>query len=180
MHSAQKAATILVLLILFIDQVHHGSALPRQRRRCTVVPCKGTSRSYWGSCSASTRGRQGSKTRSRSKMTYLCGTNTCPRNLQESRLCNFTTRKAVECQPWSEWGDCKKTSCQLSGIQTTTGKKTVFFCLLQTERCTKSQLPCFNGGKFKPNITGCVYVRRLRKVCCKMSPHLQGVYEWFP
>ncbi|XP_015765493.1 PREDICTED: spondin-1-like [Acropora digitifera] len=351
---AQKAAAILVLLILVIDQVHHCSAWRRRRRRCTTVHCSVTtwsdwtscsastcgrqgsqsrSRSittnpscggdacpnlresrlcygsrpqncqlsswsyWWSSCSASTCGREGSQTRSRSIITHAsCGGNTCPSNLRESRLCygsraencqlsswsewsaclatrcgssaiqtrirhrittekcggwctttfrksrwcfrrpvncklsswsewntcngtvctagngtevsfrhkiiketcggtcpstfktrscfNFINRTAVECQvsPWSEWGDCKRTSCQLEGIQTKTRNKTVKeecqgtckYALHQTKLCTQSQLPCFNGGKYKPNITGCACVHGYYGVCCEKSPYFQG------
>ncbi|XP_074624281.1 spondin-1-like [Acropora palmata] len=357
MHSAKKAAAILVLLILFIDQVHHCSAFIRRRRRhrCPVVNCSVTSWSHWSSCSASTCGQQGSQSRSRSITTHpscggttcpsnlqesrlchgsraehcqvsswsywsscststcgsqgsqtrsrsitsypSCGGNTCPSNLHESRLCygsrvencqlsswsewsacpaiqcgssamqtstrhriitekcggwctstfrktrmclrppvncklsswsewstcngtvctagrgtqfsfrnktmkeacggtctstflktrNCTksiTRKAVECQlsPWSEWGDCKRTSCQLTGIQTSTRHKTVKeecpgtckYSLHQSKLCTQSQLPCFNGGMYKPNITGCVCIQGYSGLCCENSP--QGLY----
>ena len=266
--------------------------------------CQVSSWSYWNSCSASTCGRQGSQTRSRSITSYpSCGGNTCPSNLHESRLCygsrvencqlsswsewsacpaiqcgssamqtstrhrittekcggwcttifrktqkcvrgpancelsswsewstcngtvctaghgtqvsfrnktiketcggtctstlrktrNCTksiTRKAVECQlsPWSEWGDCKRTSCQLSGIQTRTRKKTVKeecqgtckYALHQTKLCTKSQLPCFNEGTNKPNITGCVCKQGYSEGCCgKNSQVSDGLYERF-
>ena len=189
MHSAQKAATILVLLILFIDQVHHGSARSRRRRICTVVHCSVTSWTSWRSCSASTCGRRGLQTRSRYIIANAsCGAITCPRNLQGSRLCNYITLKGVERQPWSKWGHYKRTPCPFSGIQTRTRKKTVKdgcqgtckYVLLLTEPCPQSQLSCFKGGKYKSNITGCVCVQGYSQVCCEKSPHLQGVYEWFP
>ena len=354
MHSAQKAAAILVLLILFIDQVHHCSAFFRLRRRrrrsCPVVDCSVTSWSHWSSCSASTCGRQGSQSRSRSITTHpscggnscpsnlqesrlcygsraencqvsswsywnscsastcgrqgsqtrsrsitsypSCGGNTCPSNLQESRLCygsrvencqlsswsewsacpaircgssamqtstrhrittemcggwctstfrktrmcfrgpvncelsswsewntcngtvctaghgtqvsfrhkaiketcggactstflktrscfNSINRTAVECQvsPWSEWSDCERTSCQLAGYKARTRHKTVKeecqgtckYAFHEKNLCIQSQLPCFNGGTYKPNITGCVCMQGYSGVCCQQS-----------
>ena len=285
-----------------------GNACPsnlQESRRCygsRPENCQLSSWSYWSSCSASTCGREGSQTRSRSITTSpSCGGNACPSNLQESRLCygsraencqlsswsewsacpaircgssamqtsarhriitekcggwctstfrktrmcvrapvncklsswsgwstcngtvctaghgtqvsfrnktikeacggtctsillrkqscsNFFSRKAVECQlsPWSEWSDCTRTSCQLSGIQTSTRNKTVKeecqgtckYALHQTKLCTESQLPCFNGGKNKPNITGCVCMQGYSGVCCEQSSKSSdGLYE---
>ena len=291
-------AAILVLFFILVIDIHHGSAF------LFPVNCSVTSWSYWSSCNASTCGRRGSQTRSRSITTHpLSGGNTCPSNLRESRLCygsrrencklsswsqwstcsaircgssamqtsirhkittekcggwctstfrktrmcfsrpvncklsswsewntcngtvctaghgtqvsfrhktmkefcggtctstlrrtrncfNSITRKAVECQlnPWSEWGDCERTSCQLSGIQTRTRNKTVkeeclgtcIYALHQTKLCTQSQRPCFNGGTYKPNITGCVCMQGYSGVCCEKSAQgSDGVYERF-
>ena len=285
-----------------------GNSCPsnlRESRLCygsRAENCQVSSWSYWNSCSASTCGRQGSQTRSRSITSYpSCGGNTCPSNLQESRLCygsgvencqlsswsewsacpaircgssamqtstrhkitrekcggwctsifqktrmcfrgpvncelsswsqwntcngtectaghgtqvsfrhktyeetcgvtctltllktqscfNSINRTAVECQlrPWSEWSDCARTSCQLSGIQTRTRNKTVKeecpckYALHQTKLCTQSQRPCFNGGTYKPNITGCVCMQGYSGVCCEKSAQgSDGLYAVF-
>ena len=118
MHLAQKAAVILVLLILFIDQVHHCSAWRRRRRRCAVVHCSVTSWSYWSSCSASTCGRQGSRSRSRTITTNpSCGGNSCP-NLRESRLCYGSRPENCQVSSWSYWSSCSASTCGRQGSQT--------------------------------------------------------------
>ena len=164
----------------------------RKTRMCLRPPvnCKLSSWSEWSTCSgtACTAGH-GTQVSFRHKtIKEICG-GTCTSTLRKTRNCfNSITRKAVECQlsPWSEWGDCKRTSCQLSGIQTRTRKKTVKeecpgtckYELHQTKLCTQSQRPCFNGGTYKPNITGCVCMQGYSGVCCeKSSQGSDGLYE---
>ena len=118
MHSAQKAAAILVLLIFFIGEVHHCSAW-RRRRRCPVVHCSVTTWSYWSSCSASTCGLQGSQSRSRSITTHpSCGGNICPSNLQESRVCYGSRAENCQVSSWSYWSSCSASTCGSQGSQT--------------------------------------------------------------
>ena len=154
------------------------------------VNCKLSSWSEWSTCNgtACTAGH-GTQVSFRHKtIKEACG-GTCTSTLRKTRNC-FTsiTRKAVECQvsPWSEWGDCKRTSCQLSGIQTRTREKTIKeecpgtcqYALHQTKLCTQSQRPCFNGGTYKANITGCVCMQGYSGVCSeKSSQGIDGLYE---
>ncbi|KAK2561270.1 Spondin-1 [Acropora cervicornis] len=163
----------------------------RKRRWCFRRPvnCKLSSWSEWNTCNGTvcTAGH-GTQVSFRHKIiTETCG-GTCPSTFKTRSCFNFINRTAVECQvsPWSEWGDCKRTSCQLEGIQTKTRNKTVKeecqgtckYALLQTKLCTQSQLPCFNGGKYKPNITGCVCVQGYYGVCCEKSPYFQVSSPW--
>ena len=170
------------------------SANLRESRLCygrRAENCELSSWSEWNTCDGTvcTAGH-GTQVRLRHKIiTEMCG-GTCQSTFGTRSCFNFINRTAVECQvsPWSQWGDCKRTSCQLEGIQTKTRNKTVKeecrgtckYALHQTKPCTQSQLPCFNGGKYKLNITGCVCVQGYYGVCCEKSPYLQGVYEWFP
>ena len=162
----------------------------RKTRMCVRAPvnCKLSSWSEWNTCNGTvcTAGH-GTQVSFRNKtIKEACG-GTCTSTFFKTQSCfNFFSRKAVECQlsPWSEWSDCTRTSCQLSGIQTSTRDRnktvkeecqgTCKYALHQTKLCTKAQLPCFNGGTYKPNITGCVCMHGYSGVCCENSP--QGLY----
>ena len=166
----------------------------RKTRMCFSRPvnCKLSSWSEWNTCNGTVRiAGHGTQVSFRHKsIKELCG-GTCTSALRRTRNW-FTsiTRKSVECQlsPWSEWGDCERTSCQLSGIQTRTRNKTVKeecpgtckYALHQAKLCTQSQRPCFNGGTYKPNITECVGMQGYSGVCCEKSAQgSDGVYERF-
>ena len=76
----------------------------RKTRMCFSRPvnCQLSSWSYWSSCSATTCGRRGSQTRSRSITTHpSCGGNTCPSNLRESRSCQGSTAENCQLSTWS-------------------------------------------------------------------------------
>ncbi|XP_044178994.1 spondin-1-like isoform X1 [Acropora millepora] len=155
----------------------------RKTQKCFRGPtnCELSSWSEWNTCNGTvcTAGH-GTQVSFRNKtIKETCG-GTCTSTLRKTRNCTKSiTRIAVECQlsPWSEWGDCKRTSCQLSGIQTRTRKKivkeecpgTCKYALHQTKLCTQPRLPCFNGGTYKPNITGCVCMQGYYGVCCLQS-----------
>ncbi|XP_015757952.1 PREDICTED: spondin-1-like isoform X2 [Acropora digitifera] len=156
----------------------------RKTRMCLRgrVNCELSSWSEWSTCDGTvcTAGR-GAQVSFRNKLiNEICG-GTCTSTLRMTRSCsNSITRKAVECQvsPWSQWGNCTRTSCQLSGFQASTRNKTVKeeckgtckYALHQKRSCAKPELPCFNGGKYKPNITGCVCMQGYSGVCCEKSP----------
>ena len=162
----------------------------RKTRMClrASVNCELSSWSEWSTCNGMvcTAGK-GAQVSFRNKIVKeTCG-GTCTSTLRKTRSCsNSIARKAVECQmsPWSEWGDCMRTSCQLSGIQASTRYKTVKeeckgtckYALHQTRSCAKPELPCFNGGTYKPKMTGCVCMQDYSGVCCEKSP--QGLYEF--
>ena len=88
-----------------------GNACPsnlRESQPCgsRAENCQLSSWSEWSSCSASTCGKEGSQTRSKSITTYpSCGGNACPSNLRESQPCGS---RAENCQlsSWSEWSSC--------------------------------------------------------------------------
>ena len=166
----------------------------RRTRMCFRGPvnCKLSSWSEWSTCNGTvcTAGH-GTQVSFRNKaIKETCG-GTCTTTLLKTQSCfNFFRRKAVECQlsPWSEWSDCTRTSCQLSGIQTSTRNKrvkeecqgTCKYALNQTKVCTQSQLPCFNGGKYTPNSTGCVCMQGYSGVCCEQSSQKSdGLYARF-
>ncbi|XP_074623201.1 spondin-1-like [Acropora palmata] len=125
------------------------------------VNCELSSWSEWSTCNGTvcTAGH-GTQVSFRNKtIKETCG-GTCTSTLRRTRNCfNSITRKPAECQvsPWSEWGDCKRTLCQLSGIQARTRYETVKdeckgtckYALHQTRPCAKPELPCFNGGTYK-------------------------------
>ena len=155
----------------------------RKTRMCFRgrVNCKLSSWSEWSSCGTVCTAGQGTQVSFRKEIIKeTCG-GTCTSTLLKTRSCfNNFTRKAVECQlsPWSEWSDCSRTFCQLSGIQTSTRYVTVKeacegtcrYSLHQTRSCTKPELPCFNGGTYKPNITGCDCLQGYSGVCCEKTP----------
>ena len=163
----------------------------RKTRMCLRGPvnCELSSWSEWSTCDGTvcTAGL-GAQVSFRNKIVKeTCG-GTCTSTLRMTQSCfNSITRKAVECQvsPWSQWGDCARTSCQLHGFQASTRyttvkeecKGTCKYVLRQTRSCAKPELPCFNGGTYKPSITGCVCRQDYSGVCCEKSP--QGLYEWF-
>ena len=163
----------------------------RKTRMCLRGPinCELSSWSEWSTCDGTvcTAGL-GAQVSFRNKIVKEACGGTCTSTLRMTQSCfNSITRKAVECQvsPWSQWGDCTRSSCQLHGIQATTRyttvkeecKGTCKYVLHQTRSCAKPELPCFNGGTYKPSITGCVCRQDYSGVCCEKSP--QGLYEWF-
>ena len=144
-----------------------GNSCPsnlRESRLCygsRAENCQVSSWSYWNSCSASTRGRRGSQTRSRSIITYAsCGGSTCPSNLRQSRLCYGS--RAVNCQlsSWSEWSACLATRCGSAAMQTSIRHR------ITKEKC---------GG-------WCTTIFRKTRMCYRASDNCkssQGLYEWF-
>ena len=157
----------------------------RDKRFCRRGPvnCEFSSWSEWSTCDGTVcTGGHGTQVVFRN---IKCE-GTCTWTSHMTRSCfNSMTRKARECQvgPWSQWGNCTRSSCQLSGFQARTRKKTVKEeckgtckdALHDTTSCAKPELPCFNGGKYKPNITGCVCMQGYSGVCCEKSP--QGLYD---
>ena len=166
----------------------------RKTRLCRrgSVNCELSSWSEWSTCDGTvcTAGHGTQVSLRHKTIKETCG-GTCTSTLRRTRNCfNSITRKAVECQvsPWSEWGDCKRTLCQLSGIQVRTRYETVKdeckgtckYALHQTRPCAKPELPCFNGGTYKPYNKGCVCMQGHFGVCCeKSSQGSYGLYEAF-
>ena len=89
--SSPANAAILLLLVLVVD-IHYSLASKRPRR-CYPEDCVVSDWSSWSSCSSSTSDEQGSKSRSRSIMTYASCGGTCTSKLEESRLCYGSNTK---------------------------------------------------------------------------------------
>ena len=118
------------------------------------VNCELSSWSEWSTCdwTVCTVG-QGAQVSFRNKIVKETCEGTCTSTLRMTRSCfNSITRKAVECQvsPWSQWGNCTRTLCQLSGFQASTRYKTLKekckgtckYALHQIRSCAKPELPC--------------------------------------
>ena len=141
-----------------------GNSCPlnlRESRLChgsRAENCQVSSWSNWNSCSASTCGRRGSQSRSRSITSHeLCGGDSCP-ELYESRHCYRSSSENCQLSSWSQWSACTATRCGSSAIQTSTRHR------ITTEKC---------GG-------GCTTIFRKTRMCYRAPDDCsQGLYEWF-
>ncbi|XP_068740944.1 spondin-1-like [Montipora capricornis] len=154
----------------------------RKTRTCynrRPVDCEVSSWSEWSACTASVCDTgTGIQVSSRHKTTTeTCG-GTCTSALQKTRSCS-PTRKATECQvsPWSQWGSCISTTCELSGFQKSTRYKEVIeeckgtctFTLYRTRVCHLASLPCLNGGT-SDQALGCNCMQGFSGRCCEKGP----------
>ena len=159
---------LVVFILLFIFQ--HGAESWRRRRRwhCTPQDCQVSSWDSWRSCSASTYGREGSQSRSRSGTSYAsCGGRSCP-ELHESRQCYGSPTENCQLSSWSQWTACTAIRGNSSEIQTSTRhritpEKCEEWCastLRKTRMCLSEPVNCtgHSGGKEKSDL---------------------GLYEWF-
>ena len=82
-----KTKFLVIFILLFIFQDGAENWRRRRRRQCTPQDFQVSCWDSWRSCSASTCGREGSQSRSRSVTSYAsCGGGSCP-ELHESLQC---------------------------------------------------------------------------------------------
>ena len=115
-----SAKFLVVFILLFIFQNGAESWRRRRRRRCTPQDCQVSCWDSWRSCSASTCGREGSQSRSRSvTRSASCGGGSCP-ELHESRQCYGSPTENCQLSSWSQWSACPAIRGNSSAIQTST------------------------------------------------------------